>query len=97
MQNQKSNELMIRAERRPLGSVPRPDPQHPHPNRAAHTRRSSTASSFRAPHELGALLGSIYIAQNFDATGVVVVIGTVIIATFVLRTVSSLFCEETSR
>ena len=72
--------------------------------------------------ELGALLGSIYIVQNFDAVftitsgglgtanlpytiyqtfyqahdyglasaaGVVVVIGTIIIATFALRTVSS--------
>jgi sorbitol/mannitol transport system permease protein len=78
--------------------------------------------------ELGALLGSIYIVQNFDAVftitsgglgtanlpytiyqlfynahdygrasaaGVVVVVGTIIIATFALRTVSSLFREET--
>jgi len=77
--------------------------------------------------ELGALLGSIYIVQNFDAVftmtsgalgtanlpytiyqtffsaqdyglasaqGVVVVIGTIAIATFALRTVSSLFDEE---
>ena len=77
--------------------------------------------------ELGGLLGSIYIVQNFDAVftitsgglgtanlpytiyqifynaqdygqasaaGVVVVIGTIIIATFALRTVSSLFKEE---
>jgi sorbitol/mannitol transport system permease protein len=77
--------------------------------------------------ELGALLGSIYIVQNFDAVftltsgalgtanlpytiyqtvfsvqdygvasamGVVVVIGTIIIATFALRVVSSLFEEE---
>jgi sorbitol/mannitol transport system permease protein len=77
--------------------------------------------------ELGALLGSIYIVQNFDAVftitsgglgtanlpytiyqtfynahdyglasaaGVVVVIGTIIIATFALRVVSSLFREE---
>jgi sorbitol/mannitol transport system permease protein len=76
--------------------------------------------------ELGALLGSIYIVQNFDAVftltsgalgtanlpytiyqtvfaaqdyglasaqGVVVVIGTIIIATFALRVVSSLFEE----
>ena len=77
--------------------------------------------------ELGALLGSIYIVQNFDAVftmtsgalgtanlpytiyqtfysaqdyglasaqGVVVVIGTIVIATFALRVVSSLFDEE---
>ncbi|MFD2415517.1 carbohydrate ABC transporter permease [Amycolatopsis pigmentata] len=80
--------------------------------------------------ELGALLGSIYIVQNFDAVytmtagglgtanlpysiyqaffqtqdygltsamGVLVVIGTMIIATFALRVVSSLFKEEISR
>jgi sorbitol/mannitol transport system permease protein len=80
--------------------------------------------------ELGALLGSIYIVQNFDAVftitsgglgtanlpytiyqifynahdfgrasaaGVVVVIGTIIIATLALRTVSSLFREEGAR
>jgi sorbitol/mannitol transport system permease protein len=80
--------------------------------------------------ELGGLLGSIYIVQNFDAVfvitsgglgtanlpytiyqtfynahdygrasaaGVVVVIGTIIIATLALRTVSTLFREETSR
>jgi sorbitol/mannitol transport system permease protein len=80
--------------------------------------------------ELGGLLGSIYVVQNFDAVfvitsgglgtanlpytiyqifynaqdygrasaaGVVVVIGTIIIATFALRTVSSLFREEGSR
>ncbi len=78
--------------------------------------------------ELGGLLGSIYIVQNFDAVftltsgalgtanlpytiyttffqaqdyglasamGVVTVIGTIIIATFALRVVSSLFDEET--
>jgi sorbitol/mannitol transport system permease protein len=77
--------------------------------------------------ELGALLGSIYVIQNFDhvftltsgalgtanlpytiyqtfftareyglasAIGVVAVIGTIIIATFALRVVSSLFEEE---
>jgi sorbitol/mannitol transport system permease protein len=77
--------------------------------------------------ELGGLLGSIYIVQNFDAVytitqgglgtanlpytiyrtffqaqdyglasamGVVVVVGTIVIATFALRTVSSLFREE---
>lgn len=77
--------------------------------------------------ELGGLLGSIYIVQQFDAVfiitagglgtanlpytiyqtfftrqdyglasaqGVVVVIGTIVIATFALRTVSSLFEEE---
>ncbi|MEU6082445.1 sugar ABC transporter permease [Streptomyces sp. NPDC047108] len=80
--------------------------------------------------ELGVLLGSIYIVQNFDAVftitsgglgtanlpytiyqtfyqaheyglasaaGVVVVIGTIVIATFALRVVSSLFREEVSR
>jgi polyol transport system permease protein len=80
--------------------------------------------------ELGALLGSIYIVQNFDAVftitsgglgtanlpyliyqtfyqahdygrasaaAVVVVLGTIIIATFALRTVSSLFREEAGR
>jgi sorbitol/mannitol transport system permease protein len=80
--------------------------------------------------ELGALLGSIYIVQNFDAVftitsgglgtanlpytiyttfyqahdygrasaaGVIVVIGSIIIATFALRVVLSLFREETKR
>ncbi|MEW1683492.1 sugar ABC transporter permease [Streptomyces sp. NPDC093594] len=80
--------------------------------------------------ELGALLGSIYIVQNFDAAftltsgglgtanlpytvyqtfyqahenglasaaGVLVVIGSIVIATFALRVVSSLFREEVSR
>jgi sorbitol/mannitol transport system permease protein len=80
--------------------------------------------------ELGGLLGSIYVVQNFDAVftitsgglgtsnlpyaiyqtfynahdygrasaaGVVVVIGTIIIATLALRTVSTLFREETAR
>ncbi|WP_406328047.1 carbohydrate ABC transporter permease [Streptomyces sp. NBC_01617] len=80
--------------------------------------------------ELGILLGSIYIVQNFDAVftitagglgtanlpytvyqtfyqaheyglasaaGVVVVIGTIVIATFALRVVSSLFTEEAGR
>ncbi|MEU0225986.1 sugar ABC transporter permease [Streptomyces sp. NPDC006284] len=80
--------------------------------------------------ELGALLGSIYIVQNFDAVftltsgglgtanlpytvyqsfyqahenglasaaGVLVVIGSIIIATFALRVVSSLFREEAGR
>jgi sorbitol/mannitol transport system permease protein len=80
--------------------------------------------------ELGALLGSIYVVQNFDsvftitsgglgtanlpytiyqafyqahdygrasAAGVVVVIGTIAIATFALRVVSSLFKEENKR
>jgi sorbitol/mannitol transport system permease protein len=80
--------------------------------------------------ELGALLGSIYVVQNFDsvftitsgglgtanlpytiyqtfyqahdygrasAAGVVVVIATIIIATFALRVVSSLFREEAKR
>ncbi|MFK4148990.1 carbohydrate ABC transporter permease [Streptomyces sp. NPDC004065] len=80
--------------------------------------------------ELGVLLGSIYIVQNFDAVftltsgglgtanlpytiyqtfyqahenglasaaGVVVVIGSIALATFALRVVSSLFREEVSR
>ncbi|MFI9343507.1 carbohydrate ABC transporter permease [Streptomyces sp. NPDC052773] len=80
--------------------------------------------------ELGALLGSIYIVQNFDAVftitsgglgtanlpytvyqsfyqahenglasaaGVLVVLGSIVIATFALRVVSSLFREEVSR
>ncbi|MEV5936039.1 sugar ABC transporter permease [Streptomyces sp. NPDC052079] len=80
--------------------------------------------------ELGVLLGSIYIVQNFDAVftitsgglgtanlpytiyqtfyqahenglasaaGVIVVIGSIILATFALRVVSSLFREEVSR
>jgi sorbitol/mannitol transport system permease protein len=89
--------------------------------------RSMTLPYLRQYLELGALLGSIYIVQNFDtvftitsgglgtanlpytiyetfyqahdyglasAAGVVVVIGTIIIATFALRTVSTLFREE---
>jgi sorbitol/mannitol transport system permease protein len=77
--------------------------------------------------ELSALLGSIYVVQNFDAVftitsgglgtanlpytiyqtfytahdygrasaaGVIVVIGTILIATFALRSVSTLFKEE---
>jgi sorbitol/mannitol transport system permease protein len=92
--------------------------------------RYMTLPHLRQYLELGALLGSIYIVQNFDAVftitsgglgtanlpytiyqifynaqdygrasaaGVVVVIGTIIIATFALRTVSSLFREEGSR
>ncbi|MFJ3660337.1 carbohydrate ABC transporter permease [Streptomyces sp. NPDC090119] len=80
--------------------------------------------------ELGVLLGSIYIVQNFDAVftitsgglgtanlpytvyqtfyqahenglasaaGVLVVIGSIVIATFALRVVSSLFREEATR
>ncbi|MFE9094966.1 carbohydrate ABC transporter permease [Streptomyces sp. NPDC007264] len=80
--------------------------------------------------ELGVLLGSIYIVQNFDAVftitsgglgtanlpytvyqtfyqahenglasaaGVLVVIGSIVLATFALRVVSSLFREEVSR
>ena len=80
--------------------------------------------------ELSALLGSIYVVQNFDAVftitsgglgtanlpytiyqtfytahdygrasaaGVIVVIGTIIIATFALRSVSTLFKEEVGR
>ena len=92
--------------------------------------RSMTLPHLRQYLELGALLGSIYIVQNFDAVftitsgglgtanlpytiytifynahdygrasaaAVVVVIGTIIIATFALRTVSSLFREESGR
>jgi sorbitol/mannitol transport system permease protein len=92
--------------------------------------RYMTFPHLRQYLELGALLGSIYIVQNFDAVftitsgglgtanlpytiyqifytahdygrasaaGVVVVIGTIIIATLALRTVSSLFREEGAR
>jgi sorbitol/mannitol transport system permease protein len=92
--------------------------------------RYMTFPHLRQYLELGALLGSIYIVQNFDAVfvitsgglgtanlpytiyqtfytahdygrasaaGVVVVIGTIIIATLALRTVSSLFREENAR
>jgi len=102
---------------------------------AANMDGASTWQMFRfitLPHlrqylELGGLLGSIYVIQNFDAVftitsgsqntanlpysiynifftahdygqasaaGVLVVIGSIIIATFALRTVSSLFAEE---
>ncbi|MGR7026311.1 carbohydrate ABC transporter permease [Geodermatophilus sp. URMC 62] len=105
---------------------------------AARIDGASTWQIFRYmtfPHlrrylELGALLGSIYIVQNFDAVftitsgglgtanlpyviyqtfyqahdygrasaaGVVVVIGTIVIATLALRTVSTLFQEENAR
>ncbi len=80
--------------------------------------------------ELSALLGSIYVVQNFDAVftitsgglgtanlpytiyqtfytahdygrasaaGVIVVIGTIAIATFALRSVSTLFREESGK
>jgi sorbitol/mannitol transport system permease protein len=92
--------------------------------------RFMTLPHMRQYLELAALLGAIYIVQDFDhvftitsgalgtanlpyaiyqtfytahdygrasAAGVVVVIGTIIIATFTLRTVSSLFRQETSR
>ncbi|MGW3335339.1 carbohydrate ABC transporter permease [Streptomyces rubiginosohelvolus] len=92
--------------------------------------RHLTLPHLRRYLELGILLGSVYIVQNFDAVftitsgglgtanlpytvyetfyraheyglasaaGVVVVIGTIIIATFALRAVSSLFREEASR
>jgi sorbitol/mannitol transport system permease protein len=92
--------------------------------------RSMTLPHLRQYLELGGLLGSIYVVQNFDAVftitsgglgtanlpytiyqtfynahdygrasaaAVVVVIGTIIIATFALRTVSSLFSEESGR
>jgi sorbitol/mannitol transport system permease protein len=90
--------------------------------------RYMTLPHMRQYLELGGLLGSIYVVQNFDAVftitsgglgtanlpytiyqtfynaqdygrasaaGVVVVLGTIIIATFALRTVSTLFKEET--
>ncbi|GHJ38402.1 carbohydrate ABC transporter permease [Streptomyces sp. TS71-3] len=92
--------------------------------------RHMTLPHLRRYLELGVLLGSIYIVQNFDAVftitsgglgtanlpytvyqtfyqahenglasaaGVLVVIGSIIIATFALRVVSSLFREEVSR
>ena len=92
--------------------------------------RYMTLPHLRQYLELSALLGSIYVVQNFDAVftitsgglgtanlpytiyqtfytahdygrasaaGVIVVIGTIIIATLALRTVSSLFREETGR
>lgn len=94
------------------------------------TFRFITLPHLRRYLELSALLGSIYVVQNFDAVftitsgglgtanlpytiyqtfyqahdygrasaaGVVVVIGTIIIATVALRVVSSLFREERSR
>lgn len=92
--------------------------------------RYVTLPHLRRYLELGVLLGSIYIVQNFDAVftitsgglgtanlpytiyqtfyqaheyglasaaGVLVVIGTIVIATFALRVVSSLFNEEVNR
>ncbi|MEV0322230.1 carbohydrate ABC transporter permease [Streptomyces sp. NPDC050658] len=92
--------------------------------------RFLTLPHLRRYLELGALLGSVYIVQNFDAVftitsgglgtanlpytvyqsfyqahenglasaaGVLVVIGSIIIATFALRVVSSLFREEVGR
>jgi sorbitol/mannitol transport system permease protein len=92
--------------------------------------RFLTLPHLRRYLELGVLLGSINIVQNFDAVftitagglgtanlpytiyqtfyqaheyglasaaGVVVVIGTIIVATFALRVVSSLFSEEANR
>jgi sorbitol/mannitol transport system permease protein len=92
--------------------------------------RFLTMPHLRQYLELGALLGSIYVVQNFDAVftitsgsqgtanlpysiynifftahdygqasaaGVIVVIGSIIIATFALRVVSSLFKEEAGR
>ncbi len=92
--------------------------------------RYMTFPHLRRYLELGGLLGSIYIVQNFDAVftitsgglgtanlpyviyqtfyqahdygrasaaGVVVVIGTILIATLALRTVSTLFQEENAR
>jgi sorbitol/mannitol transport system permease protein len=92
--------------------------------------RYMTFPHLRQYLELGGLLGSIYVVQNFDAVftitsgglgtanlpymiyqtfynaqdygrasaaGVVVVVGTIAIATFALRTVSTLFREEGGR
>jgi sorbitol/mannitol transport system permease protein len=92
--------------------------------------RYMTFPHLRQYLELGALLGSIYVVQNFDhvftitsgglgtanlpyaiyqtfytahdsgrasAAGVVVVLGTIIIATLALRTVSTLFKQEGAR
>ena len=92
--------------------------------------RYMTLPHLRQYLELGALLGSIYVVQNFDAVftitsgglgtanlpytiyqifyqahdygrasaaAVVVVIATIFIATFALRTVSSLFREDSGR
>jgi len=92
--------------------------------------RYMTFPHLRQYLELGGLLGSIYVVQNFDAVftitsgglgtanlpytiyqtfynaqdygrasaaGVVVVVGTILIATFALRTVSTLFREEGGR
>ncbi len=92
--------------------------------------RYMTFPHMRQYLELGALLGSIYVVQTFDAVfvitsgglgtanlpytiyqtfygaqdygrasaaGVVVVLGTILIATFALRTVSTLFREEGGR
>ncbi|KAF4407874.1 MULTISPECIES: carbohydrate ABC transporter permease [Streptomyces] len=92
--------------------------------------RYLTLPHLRRYLELGVLLGSIYIVQNFDAVftmtkgslgtanlpytvyqtfyegheygqasaaGVIVVIGSIVIATFALRVVLSLFREEVSR
>jgi sorbitol/mannitol transport system permease protein len=92
--------------------------------------RYMTFPHLRQYLELGGLLGSIYVVQNFDtvftitsgglgtanlpytiyetfynaqdygrasAAGVVVVIGTILIATLALRTVSTLFREESGR
>ncbi|NAZ83568.1 ABC transporter permease subunit [Kineococcus sp. R8] len=111
------------------------------PGDAVEAARMDGASSWQIfryltfPHlrqylELGGLLGSIYIVQNFDAVftitsgglgtanlpytiyqtffsaheyglasamGIVVVAGTIVIATFALRVVSSMFKEEVSR
>src|SRR3989440_11321350 len=92
--------------------------------------RYMTFPHLRQYLELGGLLGSIYVVQNFDtvftitsgglgtanlpytiyqifynahdygrasAAAVIVVIGTIVIATFALRTVSTLFREESAR
>jgi sorbitol/mannitol transport system permease protein len=92
--------------------------------------RYMTLPHLRQYLELSALLGSIYVVQNFDAVftitsgglgtanlpytiyqtfytahdygrasaaGVIVVIGTIAIATFALRSVSTLFREETGK
>jgi sorbitol/mannitol transport system permease protein len=92
--------------------------------------RFITLPHLRRYLELGGLLGTIYIVQNFDAVftitsgglgtanlpyviyqtfylahdygrasaeGVITLIGTIVIATLALRTVSTLFRQETAR
>ena len=63
---------------------------HDHPGRA----RSATTN---LPYEIYLTMFRKYEYGEAAAAGVVVVIGTIIVATFALRTISSLFTEETSR